>query len=147
MKRALNLAAALTLALAGAAQARQPFFWGAGGQPCHDWTQARHSQDHEAAAMRGWVLGMVSAYNIRRDASEAGVTPGGDVLDNASPEELLGGVNNYSGDHPGEPIWKAVYFVLQEFDERNAALAPPAPAPSPDPTPPASDAPVPAPSA
>ena len=74
--------------------------------------------------MRGWVFGMVSGYNMRRDPREVGVTAGGDVLDNASPAELLGGVDAYCEANPGDPIWGAVFSILQELDKRNARAEP-----------------------
>jgi hypothetical protein len=133
MRALAGLAAGLSLAaLAGGAQARTPLFWGAGAKPCTAWNSQRGLQDAGSAAMRGWVFGMVSGYNMSRAGQGYD-----DVMAHATPGELWSGIDEFCASHPDEKIWVGVFAVLQTFDARNPQPQPQPPAdqPPPDPAP------------
>lgn len=101
--------AAMTLCLAGLADAQELPVLGQGNVACSAWVDRRAGAAAEADTMTAWVLGYLTAFN--QYASD----PQADVSGGQEPEELTGWLDAYCRENPDANLYAASAALVEDL--------------------------------
>ena len=93
------------------------YIMGAGTIDCRDFVQERQESDVMSDLNSQWIMGFISAINVRRNDENEDSVLGMDT-DTESIEHWL---ENYCRKHPLEKLYKASKALIVELEERESS--------------------------